>query len=175
MPLITLFDHVLNNDTTAVNKYLSSHPNGKRAQNLSIVYAAAIGNAEMVASMLEHGIPVNTIDGPSNYKRIGFYTKSTLLEQTTPVSFPIIDSISVVSNVSFVGRDFDGAELGHTVTWFEVGEFSLVMCYFVYLAIDGISWGVSRTGDDRPPARVFRRGRGPRAVNWRSARRPLRR
>jgi len=69
MPLITLFDHVLNNDTTAVNKYLSSHPNGKRAQNLSIVYAAAIGNAEMVASMLEHGIPVNTIDVFNNYQR----------------------------------------------------------------------------------------------------------
>ena len=93
-------------------------------------------------------IPVNTIDGPSNYKRIGFYTKSTLLEQTTPGSFPIIDSISVVSNVSFVGRDFDGAELDHTVTWFEAGEVSLVMYCFVYLVIDSISWGVSRIGDD---------------------------
>jgi hypothetical protein len=49
MSLITLFDHVLDNDTAAVDNYLTMHPGGKRAKRLAIVYAAAMGNAEMVA------------------------------------------------------------------------------------------------------------------------------
>lgn len=69
MSLITLFDNVLNNDTTAVNNYLARHPGGKRAKRLAIVYAAAVGNAEMVEAMLEHGICINTFDVLNNFQR----------------------------------------------------------------------------------------------------------
>ena len=69
MSLITLFDHVLNNDTDAVNNYLTIHPGGKRAKRLAIVYAAAMGNAEMVEAMLKHGICINTFDVLNNFQR----------------------------------------------------------------------------------------------------------
>jgi len=69
MSLITLFDHVLDNDTAAVNHYLTMHPGGKRAKRLAIVYAAAMGNAEMVAVTLKHGICINTYDVFNNFRR----------------------------------------------------------------------------------------------------------
>jgi len=69
MPLINLFDHVLNNDQLFVKDYLAANRGAKRAKNLSIIYAAAMGNADMVQSMLNHGIPINTFDVLNNFKR----------------------------------------------------------------------------------------------------------
>ena len=69
MSLITLFDNVLNNDVAAVTDYLAVHVGGKRVINLSIVYAAALGNAVMVKVMLDHGIPSNTFDVLNNFQR----------------------------------------------------------------------------------------------------------
>ena len=69
MPLSTLFDHVLNNNTTAVKDFLSKYTSDKRAKRLAIVYAAAMGNAEMVEAMLQHGIPINTFDVLNNFQR----------------------------------------------------------------------------------------------------------
>jgi hypothetical protein len=59
------------------------------------------------------------------------YTKSSLLEQTTPMWLAISDTISVVSNVSFTDHDLDREELGHTVTWLEAGDV-VVVNYNVY-------------------------------------------
>jgi len=69
MSLNTLFDHVLDNDTVAVDNYLTMHPGGKRAKRLAIVYAAAMGNAEIVAVTLKHGICINTYDVFNNFRR----------------------------------------------------------------------------------------------------------
>tara|TARA_B110000908_G_scaffold120333_1_gene141029 strand:+ start:188 stop:802 length:615 start_codon:yes stop_codon:yes gene_type:complete len=72
MALITLFEHVITNNTSKVIEYLTTHRTNKRrkrARDLSIVYAAALGNAEMVKSMLEHGIPANTFDVFNNFQR----------------------------------------------------------------------------------------------------------
>ena len=69
MPLITLFDHILNNDQQAVRDYLATNRCGKRAKQLSIVYAAAMDNAEMVQFILDHGIPINTFDVLNNFQR----------------------------------------------------------------------------------------------------------
>jgi len=69
MSHIILFDHVLNNDTVAVKDYLSKHCSHERAQRVSIVYAAAIGNADMVEAMLEHGMNVNTFDVLNKFRR----------------------------------------------------------------------------------------------------------
>lgn len=67
MPLIDLFDHILKNDIVVVKEQLVR--NKGRAKRLAIVYAAAIGHAEMVQSMLDHGIPVNTVDVLNNFQR----------------------------------------------------------------------------------------------------------
>lgn len=69
MSLITFFDHVVNNDTTAVIKYLARRSGNKRVKRLAIVYAAALGNAEMVRVMLEHGMNANTWDVITDFKR----------------------------------------------------------------------------------------------------------
>lgn len=70
MSLITLFDHILNNDTVGVKDYLALNPGGKRAKQTAIVYAAAIGNAEMVEAMLDHGICINTFDVLNHFQRV---------------------------------------------------------------------------------------------------------
>jgi len=70
MSLITLFDHVLNNDTNSVKLFFSRNPGTKRGRKrVAIVYAAAIGNADMVECMLRHGIPINTVDVFNNFQR----------------------------------------------------------------------------------------------------------
>jgi len=69
MSLITFFDCVVNNDTTAVIKFLARRNGNKRAKQLAIVYAAAMGNAEMVKAMLEHGMNANTWDVFTDFKR----------------------------------------------------------------------------------------------------------
>ena len=69
MSLITFFDSVVNNDTTAVIKYLARSSGNKRAKQLAIVYAAAIGNTEMVKAMLEDGMNANTWDVFTDFKR----------------------------------------------------------------------------------------------------------
>jgi hypothetical protein len=91
---------------------------------------------------------VNTTAGASSYPYIVIYTKSSLLEQTTPVWLAVSDAISVVSSVSFTDHDLDRDELGHTVTWLEAGDVDLVTYYSVYLAMEDSGWGVSRIGDD---------------------------
>ena len=69
MSIVTFFDNVLNNDVIAVENYLRGHRRGKRAKNLSIVYAAAIGNSEIVRILLDHGIPANTCDVFTTFQR----------------------------------------------------------------------------------------------------------
>ena len=69
MPLINLFDYILNNNNMAVRYYLAANRGGKKAQRLSIVYAAAMGNADMIKYMLYHGIPINTYDVLDIYQR----------------------------------------------------------------------------------------------------------
>tara|TARA_B100000780_G_scaffold252581_1_gene199777 strand:+ start:58 stop:666 length:609 start_codon:yes stop_codon:yes gene_type:complete len=69
MPLINLFNHVLDNDQLAVKDYLAANRGGARAKSLSIVYAAALGHADMVQSMLDRGIPINTFDVFNNFQR----------------------------------------------------------------------------------------------------------
>ena len=75
MSLVTLFDNVLNNDLVAVQDCLSRLAGGKRAKNLSIVYAAAMGNSDMVKALLDHGVPANTFDVFTTFKRAWESTK----------------------------------------------------------------------------------------------------
>jgi len=68
MSLLNFFNCVLNNDIDAVKSYLE-YGGRKRVKNLAIIYAAAFGNAEMVAVLLQAGVPVNTFDVLTIFQR----------------------------------------------------------------------------------------------------------
>ena len=80
MSLILLFNHVLNDDVTAVKNFLDNHSSKKRAKSLCIVYAAALGQAEMVKVMIESGISINTTDVFTTFKRRWESTKLKKLQ-----------------------------------------------------------------------------------------------
>jgi hypothetical protein len=69
MSLKTFFDNVIDNNVDAVQSYLYQNPGNKGAKQLSIVYAAAIGNSEMVKALLDHGINVNSMDVLTRFQR----------------------------------------------------------------------------------------------------------
>ena len=81
MPLINLFNHVLDNDQLAVKDYLAANRGGARVKSLSIVYAAALGHADMVQSMLDRGISINTFDIFNNFQRTWEPRKLKKLQQ----------------------------------------------------------------------------------------------
>tara|TARA_B100000780_G_C21078137_1_gene434111 strand:+ start:257 stop:868 length:612 start_codon:yes stop_codon:yes gene_type:complete len=82
MSLILLFDHVLNNNITAVKNFLDNHSSKKKAKSLCIVYAAALGQAEMVKVMIESGISINTSDVFTKFKRRWESSKLKKLQAT---------------------------------------------------------------------------------------------
>jgi len=62
------------------------------------------------------------------------YTRSSLVEQTTPVFLAIEDEVSYARNVSFVDDDLDENELGGWLQWRIPEDASEVTHYIVYLA-----------------------------------------
>ncbi|CAK9114759.1 unnamed protein product [Durusdinium trenchii] len=86
-------------------------------------------------------VPVGTqmIQVPQNlslhpYTHWAVYTKSTLVEQSTPSSLLIYDYVANVSNITFQGLDLDYAHLGGTIEWVEPALTQRVYSYVVYLA-----------------------------------------
>ncbi|CAJ1372391.1 unnamed protein product [Effrenium voratum] len=74
-------------------------------------------------------------DTPLNFTQVLVYAQSLLAEQTTPVALNISDTVASVSNVEFVDKDLDTAELGGNVTWTEpLIDYNFVQFYDVYLA-----------------------------------------
>eukprot|EP00434_Breviolum_minutum_P004419 symbB.v1.2.003894.t1/scaffold217.1/size263214/4 len=69
-------------------------------------------------------------------KYILVYTRSMLVEQTTPISFNIVDSIASVSNITFPDFDLDETDVGGELTWSPASTIGRdeVMNYLVYLA-----------------------------------------
>ena len=62
------------------------------------------------------------------------YTKSTLVEQSTPTTFALSDSQAVVPSVEFTDYDLDLGDLGGLVLWGVPGDVQLVSMYYLYLA-----------------------------------------
>lgn len=85
-----------------------------------------------------------------NSTHIAIYTRSSLLEQTTPVSFLFSDTYSFVNNVNFVDLDLDLLDLGGTVTWDPSTEQSQVTRYAVYLSTSSAGTNLSQIGQDVP-------------------------
>jgi hypothetical protein len=82
------------------------------------------------------------------YTHVVVYTKSTLCEQVTPVSIPLVDADSSVSSVLFADHDLDLSDLGGIVSWAAPTDVSLVTYYTVYLASSAAGASKSRIGAD---------------------------
>eukprot|EP00928_Gymnodinium_smaydae_P001477 TRINITY_DN10542_c2_g1_i1.p1 TRINITY_DN10542_c2_g1~~TRINITY_DN10542_c2_g1_i1.p1 ORF type:complete len:3412 (-),score=718.22 TRINITY_DN10542_c2_g1_i1:80-9991(-) len=62
------------------------------------------------------------------------YTRSSLLEQTTPVPFALVDEFATVSNIGFFDYDLDRGELLGPLEFSEPKDVSEVVRYIVYMA-----------------------------------------
>ena len=74
------------------------------------------------------------------------FTKSSVVEQTTPTALSLTDVVSNVSGVGFVDEDLDAGELSSTVSSTVPGEVSQVTHYMVYLATSVNGTGKWRSG-----------------------------
>jgi hypothetical protein len=74
------------------------------------------------------------------------YTKSLLVEQSTPSMLFINDTDSSISNLSFIDRDLDGKELGGKIMWKMPEDVQYVTEYLVYLSADDVGTNRSQIG-----------------------------
>ena len=88
----------------------------------------------------------------ASYTHVVVYTRSSLVEQTTPVAVEISNTDSTVTAVGLVDQDLEPNELGGTVTWSEPGDTTHVDQYAVYLSESTAGAGRSQIGAflDRP-------------------------
>merc|ERR1740129_1296099 len=81
-------------------------------------------------------VPVET--PLSSFTHLVVYTKSSLVEQTTPVALELVDTFAMVANISFSDFDLDLGDLGGTLTWSAPEDINQVTHYAVYF-IDLVS------------------------------------
>ncbi|CAK9006050.1 unnamed protein product [Durusdinium trenchii] len=106
-----------------------------------VAYLAANASGDLRSQIGSH-VPVGTnyVDLPPETPMDGVltnivvYTKSALVEQTTPTSMEVNDTSSSVSNIVFVDNDLDEMELGGNITWSTPVDSSQVTLYSVYLS-----------------------------------------
>ena len=89
-------------------------------------------------------------DTPFSWKYLVVYTKSTLVEQTTPTAFKIFDLRSNVRNLIFPDFDLDEGDLGGTVVWVAPEETSQVTHYYVWFAFDLSGFSTSTEASINP-------------------------
>eukprot|EP00930_Biecheleria_cincta_P063827 TRINITY_DN4935_c0_g3_i1.p1 TRINITY_DN4935_c0_g3~~TRINITY_DN4935_c0_g3_i1.p1 ORF type:complete len:2865 (+),score=453.67 TRINITY_DN4935_c0_g3_i1:925-8595(+) len=71
----------------------------------------------------------------ANWTHVAVYTRSSLVEQSTPgLRFPISDTSSEPLDVTFLDDDLDAAELGGTVLWTPASDVAKVSYYRAYFA-----------------------------------------
>ncbi|CAE8628509.1 unnamed protein product, partial [Polarella glacialis] len=125
--LVTRYMVYLANDTTGGGRVLQSAVDG--SEN-NLTFAA---------------------DSPSlNLTHLLIYTKSSFVEQSTPISFVLYDSAALVENVSYIGRDLDLLQLGGVTAWNPPADSAQVVGYRVYLAEDSTGTGRSQVGLELP-------------------------
>eukprot|EP00434_Breviolum_minutum_P017639 symbB.v1.2.015570.t1/scaffold1165.1/size134377/2 len=117
-------------------------PNDTEHLDAYLVYLAE-GATGIGRSQLGSAVPpeVLKLHVPSNTKRANFthftvYTRSVLVEQTTPAFLAIQDEASRANNVSFIDDDLDLGEIGGNLTWLPPVDDSEVIDYVIYLAED---------------------------------------
>ncbi|CAK9114761.1 unnamed protein product [Durusdinium trenchii] len=116
------------NDTERVDAYLAYLASG----------ASGLGRSQLGEALppevLKLHVPANTPRG--NFTHFTVFTRSVLVEQTTPAFLAIQDEASRANNVSFVDDDLDEGEIGGNLTWLAPEDFSEVVDYVIYIAED---------------------------------------
>jgi hypothetical protein len=128
---------------TGFNVYFVENSDGLHRSvfgSLSTTTVGLDGNL-MFNETLDLRVKVGTLR--QNFTHIAVYTKSNLVEQTTPQYIPLLDHEAMVSNMAFVGKDLDKGQLGGNLTWDPPSDSSRTTHYNVYFAID--SMGTNRT------------------------------
>jgi hypothetical protein len=70
------------------------------------------------------------------FTQLVVYTQSSLVEQTTPVSFRLLDKYAMVGNITFPDQDLDFDDIGGLVSWTAPDDTSEVTHYIMYLSMD---------------------------------------
>ncbi|CAL1125743.1 unnamed protein product [Cladocopium goreaui] len=122
-------------------------PSSSRVKDY-ILYFYTSGNERSEVGVVPHGsnakvIPSDTTFG--DFQLLAVYTRSTLAEQSTPVTAGFSDTYAAVENVTFPDFDLDATDLGGSLTWEEPSDASVITHYEVYIA---------RTLADESPAAV---------------------
>ena len=111
------------------------------AESASGFGRSQVGPTELAPGVLFYDVPANT--QRENFTHFTVFTKSLLVEQTTPAFLAIQDEASRANNVSFVDDDLDEGEIGGNLTWLSAEDDSEVVDYVIYLAED--RYGTNRT------------------------------
>ncbi|CAJ1362246.1 unnamed protein product, partial [Effrenium voratum] len=91
-------------------------------------------------------IPVDTYLGTYPYMYV--FTKSSLLEQTTPVGILVSDTAPEITNIEFTDQDLDFGEIGGNLSWTEPANWSLVTHYYIYFAAASSVRRLSAVGNE---------------------------
>ncbi|CAE8625185.1 unnamed protein product, partial [Polarella glacialis] len=105
--------------------------------NVYLAFDEVGAGRSQVGSSLEVGYQEQDVlaETPlSSRTHVLVYTASTLVEQTTPVALPLVDTNSSVSNIDFPDFDLDATDLGGVLAWTTPAEFGQVVSYEVYFA-----------------------------------------
>ncbi|CAE7861988.1 unnamed protein product, partial [Symbiodinium necroappetens] len=120
-------------DTSEVSDYLVYLAEDQAGRNRSLVGVVEVGTHDFA-------IPPDT--PLLSFTHLTIFARSELVEQTTPMALPIVDSVSSVSNVSFTDLDLDVGDLGGTLEWsLPSSDIELVESYYVYLAASDAGYG----------------------------------
>jgi hypothetical protein len=129
-PAAAMYERVL-----AYEIYLAASASGSSRSQIGVNVARTAVDLTLAADIPDWQAP-----NPGN-RYVAVYTRSTLLEQTTPASDPFSDTVSSVINVTFPDLDLDETHLGGDIGWLAPADYSHVTFYMVYFALssDGSS------------------------------------
>ena len=91
------------------------------------------------------------VDNPlSTFTNFLVFTRSSLVEQTSPAYHSIVDAFASVTDVYMVDKDLDANELGCLVSWTPPDDEKRVDTYSMYLSTGTTGLGRSQIGGETP-------------------------
>ncbi|CAJ1389091.1 unnamed protein product [Effrenium voratum] len=122
---------------------------------LNVTVRSLVGNASVGQGALD--IPPETsrtanISELEAYTHFLIYTKSSLVEQSTPEMHQIFDAKANVQNATLVDEDLDLEEIGGRISWLPPPDASRVWLYRAFLAEDELGAGRSQGQDVMAPS-----------------------
>ncbi|CAL1130808.1 unnamed protein product [Cladocopium goreaui] len=130
-------------DASEVTDYLIYLAEDAQGSNRSLVDVVPVGVHDVF-------IPAET--PLASFTHLTVFARSSLVEQTTPMSLPIVDSVASVSEVNFTDLDLDSGDLGGTLVWnLPTNDLELVDSYSVYFATSFSGSSRSQLGGPQGP------------------------